>query len=41
LVSACKRMVAHEKDGKIHIDVVLPANATPTKRSRKRIPTKS
>src|ERR1700686_3960750 len=32
LVAACKRLVAHEADGKIQIDVVLPANATPTKR---------
>jgi hypothetical protein len=41
LVKACQRLVAHEKDGKIHVDVILPANVTPAKRSRKRIPAKS
>jgi hypothetical protein len=35
------QVTAREEGGKIHIDVVLPSNAIPTKVSRKRIPTKS
>jgi hypothetical protein len=35
------QVVAREEDGKIHIDVVLPANITPAKRSKKKILTKS
>lgn len=32
LVVACKRLVAHERNGKIHIDVILPPSATVSKK---------